>query len=184
MAFEIRYPYFSGSALYSTVLNSSGLMWNGSAFESILSSDWTKYAVGLTEQGSCGVYVGSFPTAITASGLYTVTLYSMLGASVAATDTVVGIGQIAWSGSAEGSVLNVGGGLVTGYAAGEDPAAMLKADPRFKALLAYADCNYSYNSSTNTLTQFDKDGVSVLNTIAMSYDSNGNITGRSVSGTG
>lgn len=168
MSNEIRYPYASGKTLYAVALNSSGYAWNTStgAFEAVAAADWTLYAIGLAEQASCGVYLGSFPSAVTASGLYTVMIYARSGSDAAPADTVAGVGQVAWNGSQEISTL--------------DTATILKADSRFKTLLAYVDCNYSYNPNTGVLTLYDTDGATVLMTIQLTFDPAGDITSRAV----
>jgi hypothetical protein len=167
MANEIKTAYTSGKALYAVVLSSGAQAWNtsSSAFEAIAAADWTHYGVALAELSACGVYAGSFPTAITASGIYNVIVYCKAGSTAAPTDTVVGGGQIDWNGSAE------------------DPAGALKNDPRFKRLLAYADSNYTFaaGSSSGVLTQYDTDGVTVLFTVTTQFNAAGNITSRTVS---
>jgi hypothetical protein len=180
MANEIKYPYTTGKTLYGVVLNSSGQAWNvsTSVFETITSGDWANYGVALAEQASCGIYTGSFPGAITASGLYNVIIYAKGGSTASPTDTALGVGQISWSGAAEASVLS--GTTVNGYASGEDPATLLKADSRFKNLLAYVDCNYTYNPETGVMTLYDINGTTVLLSIQLAFDAAGDITSRIV----
>jgi hypothetical protein len=158
MSNEIQYAYPRGKTLYAVVLNASGQIWNTttSAFESPTNTDWTKYANSVTEiVASTGFYTGNFPTAITAAGTYPVTLYVRVSGTAASTDTPIATGAIDWSGTFE----------------------MTLADPHFRSLLRYVDGNYTYNPTTNVLTLSDLNGSTIM-TATLTYDGNGNITGR------
>lgn len=96
---ELRSASASGLSLYAHILNASGQRWNGSAFETYASGHYSLYTIALTEQGSSGIYVGSFPTAITDSGTYEYYTYRRMGASPAEGDPVIGVGSIAWTGT-------------------------------------------------------------------------------------
>jgi hypothetical protein len=101
MANELQAQYATGNSLYTVILNSAGQAWTGSTFESINSSHWTSYAVTLTEQSASGIYIGSFPAAITSAGVYNLLLRQQSGSSPALGDVSIGSKQITWSGSAE-----------------------------------------------------------------------------------
>jgi hypothetical protein len=91
MANEIRLDYGStGETLYMLVFNSSGSVWNGSAFETIEADNWATYDIALTEQDGTGIYWGSFPAGVSSSGRYDVSIYEQQGASPATTDYRVG----------------------------------------------------------------------------------------------
>lgn len=100
MANEIQVDYAqTGKTLYALIINSSGQIWNGSAFETIASANWTTYAVTMTEKSTTGIYTGTFP--VVASGLYSVSLRERVGGSPATTDPLVGASEMNWSGTAE-----------------------------------------------------------------------------------
>ncbi len=89
----------TGLTVYAHVINQSGNYWNGTAFEAYTAGNYANYGTSLTENGSSGVYVGSFPTGITISGNYSVVYYSQAGGSPAqGTDTVIGSDTINWNG--------------------------------------------------------------------------------------
>jgi len=98
----------SGLNLYSIIRNSSGDVWNGSAFVTYNSANWSTYAVTMTEQTSSGYYKATFPAAIT-TGKYSFMVHQRLGGSVALGDYIIGGGQIYWNGTIEeqtiGSIL-------------------------------------------------------------------------------
>ena len=174
MANEIEMAYTTGQSLYAAVMNGAGQLWNGGAFETPTTADWGMYAVALSEVGSgTGLYAGSFPAAIAAPGSYRVFVYAKGGSSAVSTDGLVGSGQIAWTGSAEGTI-------VAGYATGQDPATLLKADGRFSKLLSYVDGKYTYNPATGVLTFYAPDGATVLFRADLTFDDAGNIVERDV----
>ena len=70
----------SGLNLYSIIRNSSGDVWNGSAFVTYNSANWSTYAVTMTEQTSSGYYKATFPAAIT-TGKYSFMVHQRLGGS-------------------------------------------------------------------------------------------------------
>ena len=89
MSGEINLDYgTSGANIYALLLNSSGLAWNGSAFEAIVNAHWTTYAVALTEQGTTGVYLANFPAV--SAGYYAASFRLRAGGSPAVSDSVVG----------------------------------------------------------------------------------------------
>jgi len=100
---ELQTQFPSLANLYAVILNSAGQAWNTSTglFETFNSSNWTSYAVSLTEQISAGVYIGNFPAAITIPGTYNILLRQRGGSTPAITDSSIGSARINWSGSAE-----------------------------------------------------------------------------------
>lgn len=69
-------------------------------------------------------------------------------------------------------------GTVQGYAAGQDPATLLKADSTFGKLLAHNLGKFTYNTSTHILTLLQDDGTTVLGSVTLTVDGSGNITSR------
>src|SRR4051812_8943838 len=106
MAAEIRAHYLTGKTLYAVVLRASdGQVWNGSSFESLLTANWSTYAVTMTEQSTTGFYYGTFP--VVAVGLYDVWIYWRSGGSPATTDVLVGQQNEDWSGTIDLGVCKV-----------------------------------------------------------------------------
>ena len=99
MAKEIRAATVTGKTLYSNIMNTSGKRWNGSSFETYSSANYSTYKVILTEQGTSGVYVADFPTAITTDGTYDYFVYLQGGSSAIEGDIVVNTGQTVWKSS-------------------------------------------------------------------------------------
>jgi hypothetical protein len=95
----------SGWTVYVVIQNKSGQFWNTSSeeFESFNASNWADYDVSLTEQGSSGIYLGDFPTAVTAAGTYPYYAYRRVGGTPAQSDTRVGNGSEDWTGTASAS---------------------------------------------------------------------------------
>lgn len=84
--------------LRRVIFSPAGEVWNGSAFVTYDPDDWADYLAALTEDPPGGYeYVADFPTAITASGEYTVEVYQGTGVI---TDALVGQGPILWNGLA------------------------------------------------------------------------------------
>jgi hypothetical protein len=77
-------------------------LWNTStpAFETATSADVTTYDIAATETGGMGIYVGNFPTAITAPGKYNYDMMHRAGGSPATSDTVLYSGVVTWGGTA------------------------------------------------------------------------------------
>ena len=57
---------------------------------------WSNVAVVMTEEDASGVYVGSFPTAITAGGTYAYDVRSRVGGTPASSDPIYAVGSVAW----------------------------------------------------------------------------------------
>lgn len=90
----------TGRTIYFVIRNSSGQVWNGSAFEAFNPSNWATYDVAATEQGTSGYYSATFPGGIMA-GKYSIVAHRQVGGSPATTDPVFGVGIYYWTGSAE-----------------------------------------------------------------------------------
>lgn len=89
----------SGATVYVLIRNSAGAVWNGAAFETYLTANLGTYAVSLTEQGTASrFYAGAVPGL--SLGLYTFVAFVRAGGSPAETDTVIGSGDVDWSGTA------------------------------------------------------------------------------------
>lgn len=98
MSNELRIGSVSGLTVYAAVLNSTSRIWNGSAFEAYSSVNYTNYDVTITEQGSSGIYVGDFPTAIVDEGHYEVFYFIQDGGAPAEGDRILGTSSIDWDG--------------------------------------------------------------------------------------
>ena len=102
MAAEVSIAYgLTGKTLYFDIRTKVGTIWNGSAFEAYNASNIADYDIAMTEQGACGVYVGTFDSSVSA-GMYDVVVRDRAGGSPAETDPVIGSGMVNWTGSAVG----------------------------------------------------------------------------------
>ncbi|MGD2093792.1 MAG: hypothetical protein PVH77_02170 [Phycisphaerales bacterium] len=103
MANEIHIDYTSGNTLYAVVRNSAGEVWYpvGQVFESWGTGGRTAddYDISLTDK-SGSRYVGDFDVNIPA-GEYSVQVFLQAGAGPADGDSLVGGGEIIWSGTGE-----------------------------------------------------------------------------------
>lgn len=110
MANEIQVRWTSGKTLYAQIKQATGNIWNtaSSTFVAYATADVADYDVALSELGTAsGQYNGTFPTGITTAGTYTVTVFERIGASVAETDSTVGIDtDFQWSGAAHVGTAN------------------------------------------------------------------------------
>ena len=98
MANELQAYTTTGLTLYAVLLNATGQIWNGAAFEAIVAGSWTSYDIALTE-ATAGIYLANMPAAV--AGDYSYVVYERAGVNPAVTDTIRGSGTIAWDGSAE-----------------------------------------------------------------------------------
>lgn len=101
MAGEIQAQYsVSGITAYAMIRNRVGQIWNtaGSAFEAYNAANIADYDISLTEQGSSGMYVGNFPTAISA-GIYSIVAKRQIGGSPAESDPSFANGDLQWNGT-------------------------------------------------------------------------------------
>lgn len=89
----------SGQTVYATVHDSTGKLANGVSTEVYNGSNWATYVVALTEQGTTGYYLGTFPSYLTA-GKYTLVFYQQPG-SPAVGDPVIGSGSCYFDGTIE-----------------------------------------------------------------------------------
>jgi hypothetical protein len=100
MSNELVIAFDTGSTLYARVFDSTGQVWNGTAFESWVDGNVGNYDVALADKSS-GQYIGDFPSAIT-DGRYVAVVYKQAGASPHITnDAVVGSGLVVWNGTSE-----------------------------------------------------------------------------------
>ena len=101
MAGEIKLGHRTGVVCYVVVQNASGQYWrtDSSAFETFNASNWTLYAITLTETGVTGSFLGNFPAA--AAGIYRIEARQRVGGSPAVGDTILADQRINWSGTAE-----------------------------------------------------------------------------------
>lgn len=99
MAGELRAQFLTGNTLYAILLNMSGDVWNGSAFDDTpTSGEWAGYDIPLAEDGVSGYYRGNLPAL--AAGVYEIRVHRQAGGLPLATDPLVWTDQIAWSGTA------------------------------------------------------------------------------------
>lgn len=151
MARELRGVSPSGT-LYARIVNSSGLWWNGSAFESYSAANYGNYDIAMSEQGASNVYVADFPSAITVSGTYEYFIHRQAGASPAEGDLVVNTGKVEWTGVVASTVLAdtlIRGVATTGtlYARLMNSSGLWWNGTTFEA---YAAANYSTYAITMT----------------------------------
>jgi hypothetical protein len=100
MANELLIHYPTGATLYAMLFDSTGQVWNGSAFAAPGSASWTDYDIAMSEVAtSTGLYRASMPAA--AAGAYSFVVRKQAGANPAVGDITVGSGEIEWSGTAE-----------------------------------------------------------------------------------
>ena len=103
MANEIHVDYESGNTLYAVIRNGSGQVWypGGQAFENWGAGghDADDYDVGLTDKDG-DRYIGDFDDNIGA-GRYTVQVFEQAGANPADGDSLIGSGDIVWTGKGE-----------------------------------------------------------------------------------
>lgn len=100
----------TGLNLYAQIRDKSGAIWNGSAFVTYNSANWSSYSLAMTEQTSSGFYTVAFPSAIIA-GKYIFSLY--MGSSPALGDTPYGSDAIYWDGVNEVDQQSFTSGQVT-----------------------------------------------------------------------
>lgn len=105
----------TGQDVYVLPFSPTGKFWTGSAFESYATASRSTYAVDLTEQGTAsGIYIGDFPTTITAAGSYGYIGYRQLSSGTySESDPRIGGGTVDWTGSASA-------GAATGGMTGSD----------------------------------------------------------------
>lgn len=89
MARRLRAKTQTGFTLYANIINSSSLRWNGTQFEVFSDADYADYVITMTEQGSSGIYLASWPAIVT-PGNYDVIFYVQDGGSPADGDHIAG----------------------------------------------------------------------------------------------
>jgi hypothetical protein len=104
MANELQLIAPSGVNVYVVLRNPAGSPWNGTTFESYDQTHQPAYAVVLSEETGSGFYKGDFPPAVTTPGRYSVVAFKRLGSAPAHDDTIIGTGNIDWTGSGEAAV--------------------------------------------------------------------------------
>ncbi|BDI33383.1 hypothetical protein CCAX7_54340 [Capsulimonas corticalis] len=115
---EIKTTDTSGKTVYAVILNQSALAWNGSTFATVANANWSTYPVLLSEQGTTGIYVATFPAGITTPGRYSELIYERAGGSAAVGDTLIAQGTLDWDGAALALPLSQGQLINTSSAAG------------------------------------------------------------------
>ena len=108
MAKEIQYDYgTTGVVVYALVMDYTGKIWNGAAFEAINAANWLTYAIATTEQSTTGIYMGTFP--VVAEGKYLISFRLRVGGAAATTDTKLADKIMEWAGTAQlASQWNIG----------------------------------------------------------------------------
>ena len=96
---KIKSATASGRTVYGIILNVTGQRYNTSdqAFEDYVSANYGDYVVAMTEDGTSGVYIGTFPSSAPI-GTQEVIFYIASSGSATEGDPVVGNSVIAWSG--------------------------------------------------------------------------------------
>jgi hypothetical protein len=91
----------TGQTEYAVVLNRAGQSYaGGNAFATTTNTAYLANKIVLTEQGTTGIYTGSFPAAITSGGEYPVVYARQAGGTAATTDPKTGTSNIEWTGTA------------------------------------------------------------------------------------
>lgn len=114
MANELRAISQPGEYVYGLLWGPTSLIWNGTTFEAYSAANYSAYIRTVTEQGGSGVYVGSFPVAITTAGRYELTYYLRTGATPAEGDVFVSAQSLNWDGTAIEVEESVSSGYMTG----------------------------------------------------------------------
>ena len=105
MANEISIAASADQTIYVLLQNPAGKFWNTVDLtqDTYATADRAEYDIALTEQGtSSGIYLADFPSAITTAGTYLYYAYVQSGASPAEGDSLVGTGEIDWTGTFAG----------------------------------------------------------------------------------
>lgn len=93
MAGELQAQHVTGATLYAVLVDASGGVWNGAAFDATpTSGEWANYDIAMAEQGSAGYYLGDLPAV--SAGRYGYRVHKQLAGSSAVTDPVVWTGEI------------------------------------------------------------------------------------------
>jgi hypothetical protein len=98
MANELHAECLTGLTIYAVLLNSTGQVWNGAAWETINGANWATYDIAMTE-AAAGIYLATMPAVV--AGAYSYVAYSQAGVNPATTDRIRGTGYLQWDGVAE-----------------------------------------------------------------------------------
>lgn len=99
MAGEIQFSFRSGATCYILIRDRTGQIWNGSAFVTYATINFSIYPVQAAEQGSAsGLYAATFPATIV-PGVYNIVAKQQLGGSPAESDPTVATGDEQWNGT-------------------------------------------------------------------------------------
>lgn len=102
MANEIQLAHnATGRTIYALIRNSTGSVWQTttSTFVTYATANLANYDIALTEQGTASrYYAGDMPAL--AAGVYSVSAFDRSGGAPAEGDTLVGVEDIEWSGTA------------------------------------------------------------------------------------
>lgn len=103
MANELKTTAPSGLNLYAQLENAAtAQVWNGSAFQTYNQSNWSSYAIPLTERAGTGKYYADMP--VVAAARYVVTTFLRDGASPAWGDSLNDSTIFDWTGAAEATL--------------------------------------------------------------------------------
>ena len=142
----------SGQWIYATVHDKAAKLANGVSTEIFNSSNWSTYAIALSEQGTTGYYSATFPVYL-AAGKYTLTFYQANnGSSAVYGDPNIGSGGIYFDGTNEEQ--GIGAVLVqylldklVGATAGGTPAVI----GSFVDLMMNKNAGQTFDQSTDSL---------------------------------
>ena len=84
MSYELYVPATSGSTIYAVITRADGKYANGTTPETYNASNWTSYAVAMTETGVIGDFYATMPAL--PAGLYRFAAYIRAGGSPATSD--------------------------------------------------------------------------------------------------
>ena len=118
---EIQATAPTGRVLYAEVISqvgsASGQVWaTGNTFAAVTNTALIAQTIPMTEQGTTGLYLGSFPAGITTPGSYLTLVYTRAGASPAIGDALSGSGGLDWTGAtlaSEGVTQNSTSAIIT-----------------------------------------------------------------------
>jgi len=111
---ELRAASQPSETIYGILWGPTSLTWNGTTFEVYSSANYASYLRTMTEQGSSGVYVGSFPVSITTPGRYEIIYYLATSGTPTEGDVIAGAQSLNWDGTAIEVEESVSSGFMTG----------------------------------------------------------------------
>lgn len=139
MSYELKLNgYPTGATVYAVIENAAGQIWNTStlAFESYTTANIGAYAVPVTEQATgTGRYRGNFPVGIISAGKYNTTIYQLVGAGPAVSDTFAGSSDLEWTGATDLSVASTAKTQTAAIALGDTEIYNGVTDPQVLTLL-------------------------------------------------